>query len=1726
MKPTSTQNPSRPHRFNRLQRLQALLFALILMLSSLGLPVIAEETPEEQAVQEAAAPNVYGVVVVGELEEKQLTADLGGDSQISVLYGKNANIPDGAELRVSPIADASAYEEQAKKDLNVKSVDFVQLFDMGIYYDGVKIEPAEKVKIRFRLTEDMKREGDLRIVHFPTDPVPATQEPEPAPVPAAAPKKLMAVKGAKAAPTAVEPQSEDDDDDLMPVQAASVDMPITEELTPVLEDENMVSFETYSFSVFGVCYTVDFYYGEFEYHLTGEESMTLSALFAALGIDRSAADAVNVIFSNPELLAVAQTEDGADWTLTSLKPFNTTETLTVDFRNGDQIVVRVEDNRNYYATFNVNDSNAGWLLVQPNGEGDAAYYGPAFTVPVSDNGVSSDKVWPHTADEDASANDTVSISQLSNLQATPGYQFVGWTYNGTNIYWNVDGQGAIRPSLDAATTYTASFKPVGQHLVTYVAGEHGTIQGNRYFYTTNNVPMYFNYSGDSQGATATPDEGYKFDGWYDGDTLISIAQTFDLSSLTENKLLTARFSYLGLLNVTYRSFNSSGSVGRIAITGHNYENPSGNQGEDSESVSWGNIPSGATSSVVGTDWVLLAWRDQNNRVLTRNSTLTLSEPVYTNTTYSAQYVGAGTQVVLLYSNNEDYGRIEINKEDKTNSTWPYDINNGLVSLHNTASATPYEGYVLDHWEYNGEELEYYSTAIKDIGKPTNGTNIQELKAVFLPPVYITYDLGEIKQVGNNSPYYQHWQDVPWCSNVQLSNYQADGFTRNGDVYSKEVNRRNPGTASGLTSLTRVSQTDNGYNLLTHTFRGWKRSDTGAIIQPGEDIGEISGSITLTAQWSAYFPYKGTYYQDSDPRAYRFNTNTCGFFVRLFDSTFDKGDTRTYTDCLYTSRLVDGSYANNDVRGARADFYGNSDETVLANINAIDTGIRAIGNGYLTSDNTYTANRYSAFDGTTLMLEGDFPSDDFIFGRIRQWNLTAPANRKIQINGHQIPQDMLTSDYFDIKWYVLKDQENSWHIDGMLIPKYAKLVVTKTFVGPEAALTAAKEGYSINVEEQDPKGGNAADTWTLTLTQTTGNNVTVYHDTANNQYVWVLDKLVPMQQYVVTETGYTATANGITYTVTPSYRITNTRQATTSGNTFTATIDHVYSYADSVTWPSIQTVAFTNQYTEPYVMTIMKQDGTTLHGLKGVYFDFVMKKSSQEIVLSEVCHSDANGKVSIHFQNTLEGNFTFTLDERPYDGYQALATVTGSVNIAADGKVTLSNVQTIISGNNTTAITPDANDPSIIYLINHPERKRVVVNKIWTNNSDARPVTMQLLRNGVPMSGMYVVLGASEATAQGVTPVKVTGWTYTWNDLPAYVDGTEVIYTAREEWIGEPGGVDSIHYNTGNDSDGYLEYIVNQSQTVTTVTEGENTVTIVNVRVENTRDNGQIMFSKVDTGKKAVNGAVFAVFPDSGNFQGPPSLDTPCVKKLDETDATYKSVNGVVTIDNLAHPNADNWYWLREISTPAGYEDHSNYWYLLNIKGNNSRMYDYGVNGEFFSLSQNVDSVENKPFTANVKVIKTGTNNAALSGAVFSLHRSFLGFMVPAPIRGYEALTTNSSGELAYANGTPIIFTLEEGVYFLKEESAPAGYIPLQNPIRLEIRDKARPEYSNVLTATIQNDPLSVTTDGNYQVLTVPNTPGVELPSTGGPGTAAYLAVGLALMALALILTRLRKRVQA
>lgn len=160
-------------------------------------------------------------------------------------------------------------------------------------------------------------------------------------------------------------------------------------------------------------------------------------------------------------------------------------------------------------------------------------------------------------------------------------------------------------------------------------------------------------------------------------------------------------------------------------------------------------------------------------------------------------------------------------------------------------------------------------------------------------------------------------------------------------------------------------------------------------------------------------------------------------------------------------------------------------------------------------------------------------------------------------------------------------------------------------------------------------------------------------------------------------------------------------------------------------------------------------------------------------------------------------------------------------------------------------------------------------------------------------------------------------------------------------------------------------------------------------------------------------------------------------------------------------------------------------------------------------------------TQKVKVFKheTGNESKALVNAEFSLTGPEGSGI------SYTGLKTNSYGYLVFddAEGT-IIADLPLGAYTLTETTPPPGY----NLIAQEIAFTVTPDgvngngsgYSTVAeTETIDEEEVPT---GVY-VVKVANSAGVELPSTGGPGTFLYTLSGLALMLGAALMYGFRMR---
>ena len=270
----------------------------------------------------------------------------------------------------------------------------------------------------------------------------------------------------------------------------------------------------------------------------------------------------------------------------------------------------------------------------------------------------------------------------------------------------------------------------------------------------------------------------------------------------------------------------------------------------------------------------------------------------------------------------------------------------------------------------------------------------------------------------------------------------------------------------------------------------------------------------------------------------------------------------------------------------------------------------------------------------------FPSDEEIFAKLRAMNSEEYASKHISIDGHAVPQDHLTTENFQIRWYTLKYQtSDGWHIDGVLVAKESRLVVTKTFSGDAAAIQKVKDqGFSITVSHDGSNADNADNAndandalnlvkdFDLVLREkrtddgdVNGEMGYTSYNAATNTYTWVLTGR-QSDTYYLTENNYTiqksseddramqSTKGGATeYRNIAEYRITNLPGYNTNGYVPYETsttgknevkVEPVPSDLPAAAQP---TIAFRNTYTKAGMLTLKKVDSETDSGLANVQF---------------------------------------------------------------------------------------------------------------------------------------------------------------------------------------------------------------------------------------------------------------------------------------------------------------------------------------------------------------------------------------------------------------------------------------------------------------------------------------------------------------------------------------------
>ena len=113
--------------------------------------------------------------------------------------------------------------------------------------------------------------------------------------------------------------------------------------------------------------------------------------------------------------------------------------------------------------------------------------------------------------------------------ANDGYTFAGWYDGGTKV---CDTAEFTVENVTEDKTYTAKFaKNAVSYTITALADDGGSVSGGGEVTEGGSITL-----------TATANDGYTFDGWYDGDTKVCDTAEFTVENVTEDKTYTAKFT--------------------------------------------------------------------------------------------------------------------------------------------------------------------------------------------------------------------------------------------------------------------------------------------------------------------------------------------------------------------------------------------------------------------------------------------------------------------------------------------------------------------------------------------------------------------------------------------------------------------------------------------------------------------------------------------------------------------------------------------------------------------------------------------------------------------------------------------------------------------------------------------------------------------------------------------------------------------------------------------------------------------------------------------------------------------------------------------------------------------------------------------------------------------------------------------------------------------------------
>lgn len=873
-------------------------------------------------------------------------------------------------------------------------------------------------------------------------------------------------------------------------------------------------------------------------------------------------------------------------------------------------------------------------------------------------------------------------------------------------------------------------------------------------------------------------------------------------------------------------------------------------------------------------------------------------------------------------------------------------------------------------------------------------------------------------------------------------------------------------------IDRIAVTITGANNHTmyYSFMGWKvTSAAGSPVLPAktvltaDDLNAYAGSdgvIRLQAVWSGV---------DSERRP-----NTVHFFLHKngeLKGSVEDGvkpeSPNDYTPAIYSTRMMNA--------GEIPTTYTTGGTPLVARPSAD-------ADAYQTNTTIRDMVR-TPVKGATLE---DLPGDETVFAYLRANNI------QMQINGQVVENEKLNTTYFGIRWNTVKyESSDGWHIDGVLVAKRSRFIVTKTFAGDTAAIDLAKKDFTITVSHTEDSG-SVTD---FTLVPRPKNEVNeagkrgyTDYDAATQTYTWE----VPAQQkrsYTITEAGYIPSGS---WRVSNSYAIRNAPEGGPTGYQpypKDGIVIKAVGYADDVQNIAVQTVALRNVYVGVGTLTVNTQDAITGDNLRDIPYRLTRDGTAvtlyrrpgttlysmgndtgyTETIPDGTLTAGANGLFTIRLETG-----TYTLTETLPTGYYGPGTVQVTVTKPADGPITYySEAQNLP----TEVTTPTGGwlkhaDTDHITILNVPRMLiSVMARSSWPENGEKLPVTVQLWCDGTPVPGDQYTQVLS----------KKNNWEYTWNNLPLFTNGTVAGYTLRVTKIGNTyrdAALDDgfADYNVTNDAVKYRktgdpDYRADHMWTEDGVQHFAQEALLV-VRNEGVR--GAVAFTKADEMNRPLQGAEFTLYTDAA-----------CTHLLETvtSDETGR-------VEFAKQPGGT--YYLKETKAPQGHTAENTVW-TVKISGGKATI------------------------TTPTGAVITSVRNTSL----LQLTLRVLGpEREPLPDTKLR-VTWDKVQHPTYTTGTDgtvLLTALPNGNYTVRLMNTPTGYLP---PVSVPTLNA---QYGEI-TLTSGDDAWTLENTAEGYLLTLRLQALYTLPTTGGTGTAAFTAAGVLLMGLAAVMLCRKKQVE-